>query len=274
MWLLDELVRRLESGDKDTYMVGGVLRLSTIDFPGLPSAVIYCKGCDMRCPYCHNASLARGDCVGMPVTHAAKVAERRGLEGVVITGGEPMLDSRVALLINLLHRIEGMKVKLDTNGVTMRLVDLASSAGADADESPRCLPDYVALDIKLPTEARYREWGPNLSIGFWSKLISNIRWVNGNKDGEFRTTVHKSILSMDDLRTIGKGLLLGRQRPWYLQQFRKCKCPDMRLNDEPTYSDEELADMAIELGAYVRGVDQDTEERVRFAVEQKAQRHE
>lgn len=266
MLLLDELVRRIESEKDSPYMAGGALRLSTIDYPGMLAAVIYCKGCDMRCPYCHNAALAHGDGVGLPMLHAAKVAERKGIDGVVITGGEPMLDDRLCLLINLLHRIEDMRVKLDTNGVTARIVDLGTSL--DADEIERCKPDYVALDIKLPTEARYREWGRKLPINFYDKLKANVRWVNTHQ-GEFRTTVHKSLLSKDDLQAIADGLLLGRVRPWYLQQFRKCRCPDMRLNDAPTYSDEELGEMAVKLGAFVRGVRSDIEEKVRFQVEAK-----
>ena len=53
------------------YMAGGVLRLSTIDYPGRLASVIYCSGCPLRCPYCHNKGLVLGQTVELPMIQAA-----------------------------------------------------------------------------------------------------------------------------------------------------------------------------------------------------------
>ena len=70
----------------------------------------------------------------------------------------------------------------------------------------------------------------------------------------------------DTLRQLKEDWLKDCAKPWYLQQFRKSDCFDPSLNDEPTYTDEELADLAIELGAYVRGMDLSLCTRVEQAV--------
>lgn len=250
------------------YMAGGVLRLSTIDYPGRLASVIYCSGCPLRCPYCHNKGLVLGQTVELPMMQAAKTCLRRGIEGVVITGGEPMMDDRLGALIDLLKQRAGY-VKLDTNGLLMPL-SLLDNTLIEEDTTKRFngKPSYVALDVKLP---RIDYPTLNLELYCWDKLLANlrenIRLVDGPLyDGEFRTTVHRRLLPPEKLRQLKEDWLKDCVKPWYLQQFRKSDCFDPSLNDEPTYTDEELADLAIELGAYVRGMDLSLCARVEQAV--------
>ena len=35
----------------------GLQKLSLLDFPGKVAATVFTGGCDLRCPFCHNASL-------------------------------------------------------------------------------------------------------------------------------------------------------------------------------------------------------------------------
>jgi pyruvate formate lyase activating enzyme len=259
------------------YMAGGVLRLSTIDYPGRLAAVIYCSGCPLRCPYCHNKGLVLGQTVELPMMQAAKTCLRRGIEGVVITGGEPMMDDRLGALIDLLKQRAGY-VKLDTNGLLMPLSALDNTASEPvAEQRFNGKPLYVALDVKLP----YADY-PSLNQGVdgqtWDRwranLRENIRLVDGPLyDGEFRTTVHERLLPPDKLRQLKEDWLKDCAKPWYLQQFRKSDCFDPSLNDEPTYTDEELADLAIELGAYVRGMDLSLCARVEQAVNARQDEH-
>lgn len=250
------------------YMAGGVLRLSTIDYPGRLASVIYCSGCPLRCPYCHNKGLVLGQTVALPMMQAAKTCLRRGIEGVVITGGEPMMDARLGALIDLLKQRAGY-VKLDTNGLLMPLSALDNTL-IEEDTAKRFngKPSYVALDVKMP---RIDYPTLNLELDCWDRMLGNLQvniaLVDGPMyDGEFRTTVHKKLLPPDKLRQLKEDWLKDCAKPWYLQQFRKSDCFDPSLNDEPTYTDEELADLAIELGAYVRGMDLSLCARVEQAV--------
>lgn len=124
---------------------GGMQKSSTIDFPGVLCCVLFTRGCDMNCFYCHNREL-------IPRTGAALAEEevwaflekRRGLlDGVVVSGGEPTLQQDLPEALRRIRAL-GYKTKLDTNGQRPGAVVALWEAG---------LLDYVALDIKaLPTE--------------------------------------------------------------------------------------------------------------------------
>jgi pyruvate formate lyase activating enzyme len=43
----------------DTIKIGGVL-VSSLEFPGKMSLVIFTAGCMLRCPYCHNPGIIEG----------------------------------------------------------------------------------------------------------------------------------------------------------------------------------------------------------------------
>ena len=38
-------------------IIGGIESFTTVDFPGKLAAVLFCLGCPLRCPYCHNPEL-------------------------------------------------------------------------------------------------------------------------------------------------------------------------------------------------------------------------
>ncbi len=126
--------------------IGGLLRFSMSDYPGLPAAVIFTRGCDFRCPFCHNGFLLGS----RPAPDDPDLADvlgflhlRRGqLAAVVVSGGEPCLQDDLA---GFLHEVKGMgfRVKLDTNGYHPQVL---------ADLIGRGLPDFIAMDIKAPLE--------------------------------------------------------------------------------------------------------------------------
>ena len=98
--------------------IGGLQKVSLVDYPGRISAVVFMNGCNFTCPYCHNPGLARGEHrPGLPsddVLHY--LAARRGLiEGVVVSGGEPTLQPDLADFCRAVQSL-GYAVKLDTNG--------------------------------------------------------------------------------------------------------------------------------------------------------------
>ena len=118
--------------------IGGVQKNSFIDFPGTVSAVLFYNGCNLRCPYCHNPSLARGtETHGINAEEVNSFLEKRFglLEGVAITGGEPTLYATLPALINHLRDTIGYKVKLDSNGLKPEVLENVTV-------------DYLAIDFK------------------------------------------------------------------------------------------------------------------------------
>ncbi|MCL2094456.1 MAG: radical SAM protein [Treponema sp.] len=145
---------------------GGIVlrKTSLLDYPGKVGAVIFLPGCNLRCPWCHNGALnapAESSARPLAQTPAGPPAQipleealahvykrRRVLGGVVISGGEPCMDSRLPSLIEAIHEL-GLKVKLDTNGMYPQVLSQLFNRA-------QTRPDYLALDLKL-APARYGE---------------------------------------------------------------------------------------------------------------------
>ena len=129
---------------------GGFQKLTLLDFPGKVACTVFTKGCNFLCPFCHNSFLVK-DLEKADEISSDKVIEylkkRFGvLEGVCITGGEPLLHKELETFLSQVKEI-GYAVKLDTNGsFPDRLKDLVEKG----------LIDYVAMDIKNSFE-KYEE---------------------------------------------------------------------------------------------------------------------
>ena len=125
---------------------GGIQKTSTIDFPGVLSCVVFVRGCDMNCFYCHNREIIAGSAGEfLPETEIlAFLEKRRGLlDGVVVSGGEPTLQPDLAGFLQKL-RAMSYRIKLDTNGQRPELTESLWREG---------LLDYVAMDVKaLPRD--------------------------------------------------------------------------------------------------------------------------
>lgn len=124
---------------------GGMQRSSTIDFPGALACVLFTRGCDLDCFYCHNRELIAGDGGRLPAEEVFSFLEkRRGLlDGVVVSGGEPTLQPDLEAFLRRVRPL-GYRIKLDTNGRRPALVERLWREG---------LLDYVAVDVKaLPAD--------------------------------------------------------------------------------------------------------------------------
>ena len=123
--------------------LAGMQKLSLLDYPGVVACTLFTLGCNFRCPWCHNAGLVLPEQFPKELPDPEEVLrfleKRRGvLDGVCITGGEPLLHPEVPDFIRRLKEL-GYRVKLDTNGsFPERLRELAEEK----------LVDYVAMDIK------------------------------------------------------------------------------------------------------------------------------
>ena len=121
--------------------IHGLQKMTLLDYPGRVACTVFFGGCDMRCPFCHNAELLDGS--APPVMDEqellAFLEKRKGLlEGVAFTGGEPLLQKDLPVLAEKIRAL-GYPVKLDTNGTHP---DLLAQMIRDG------LVQYVAMDIK------------------------------------------------------------------------------------------------------------------------------
>ncbi len=123
--------------------IAGVNKTSTVDFPGVLSAVLFTPGCNYSCFYCHNRQLLE-DAPRQDLREVLAFLQKRAglLDGIVITGGEPTMQEDIADFIAYIKGL-GYAVKLDTNGSNPQVVRELLDSGH---------VDYVALDYKVPFE--------------------------------------------------------------------------------------------------------------------------
>lgn len=227
----------------------GFNKLTLLDYPGHLAATIFLGGCNMRCPFCHNASLVT-KLSTQPVIPTEEVlailAKRKNiLEGICITGGEPTLYKD---LPDLIKEIKSMnfQVKLDTNGSNPAMLKTLVQEN---------LIDYVAMDIKNSREKYHLTAGiPNLPLELIDESIEFL--LTSPLDYEFRTTVVKELHTKEDMSSIGKWL--QGAKAYYLQSYKDSD--DVITPGFSCYSKDTLSEFVALLTPYVsqvslRGVD-------------------
>lgn len=222
--------------------IRGLQKMTLLDWPGRVACTVFLEGCDFRCPYCHNSQLLERD-DEPEVSREELIAfleKRRGLlDGVCVTGGEPLLWPA---LPGLLEEIKGLgyPVKLDTNGAHPRQL---------RDLTKRGLIDYVAMDIKN-SPAKYPE---TVKVpGFHLEPVrESVSWLlEDHVDYEFRTTLTRQLHREEDMEEIGRWIA-GAKR-YYLQNFvLRDTVPDQSLR---SLSREELERCAFVLRRWVKEV--------------------
>ena len=189
--------------------IHGLQKMTLLDFPGAVACTVFLGGCDFRCPYCHNAELLDPNFPPlMDETELLSFLKKRQglLDGVCITGGEPLLRQELPTLLGEIRAL-GYKIKLDTNGAHPAQLRRILDSG---------LADYVAMDIKNSPE-RYAE-----TIGRAQFDVAPIResvrlLMAGDTDYEFRTTVVAELHGEEDIRAIGRWIAGARR--YFLQPF-------------------------------------------------------
>ena len=136
-------------------IIGGLQKISLLDYPGHISAIIFTQGCNFRCPFCYNPMLVEPAGSGKskylekikqkdyPTIEEdnlfAFLKKRQGkLDAVVITGGEPTIHRDLPNFLNKIKKLD-YKIKLDTNGTNPLLLQQLIK---------KKLVDYIAMDIK------------------------------------------------------------------------------------------------------------------------------
>lgn len=219
--------------------IGGLQKCSLIDYPGKISAIVFTIGCNFRCPYCHNPELVDETSEEISEDSIFEFLERRKnlLDAVTITGGEPTLHDDIIPFIRKIKAL-GFLVKLDTNGTNPDVIETVQNEN---------LVDYIAMDIKAPVNSYEKTVGRPVNADAIKKSIALI--MGGTTPYEFRTTVVKTLLSPEDIRSIGEDI--NGARTYYLQKFVPTKTLNPAFIRKTTYTDAEFEEMRTMMGTYV-----------------------
>ncbi len=215
--------------------LSGMQKLTLLDFPGKMASTLFTPGCNFLCPFCHNSTLVTDIDEHFITTEEVLkfLKTRRGiLEGVCITGGEPLLQKDIEDFMREIKDL-GFLVKLDTNGSFPQKLENIINLG---------LVDYVAMDVKNSPEL-YAETIGKTAFDLSSVNESIELLKEGRVAYEFRTTVTKNFHNLKSLLQIADWI--SGCDNYYLQQF----VDSGQLIDKAItgYTDDELKALYIEV---------------------------
>jgi len=232
-------------------LISGLQKLTLLDFPGKVACTVFTGGCNFRCPFCHNAPLVLPERIESDpdgeATVLAFLKKRQGiLDGVAITGGEPLLQKDIGAFLEKVRAL-GYRIKLDTNGSFPQRLEELVKAG---------LVDRVAMDIKNSPALYGKTAGvPGLDLAPVQRSRDFL--LEGRVEYEFRTTVVKGLHTRESLTEAAQWIAGAKE--YYLQQF-KDSGDILHLEGLGAFTNEEMHALADAIRPYVpvvqlRGVD-------------------
>lgn len=206
--------------------IGGIEECTLLDYPNRIAAILFYKGCNLRCPYCYNVPLVTEV---KPVSYLAKdvvnfLLSRKGkLEGIVFSGGECTIWGDK--LIDDIEFVKGLHylVKVDTNGTNPEIIKTLLK---------KHLLDYVAMDVKCDKKnADKFGFGEKYDLAMETLQIL----IKSGINFETRTTIHPDVLNEEDISNMLKELSdAGIKNRHYLQfYFPTPETVDKTLNNTP-----------------------------------------
>lgn len=214
-------------------ILGGYQKLTLIDYPGKLAATVFTVGCSLRCPFCHNPELVDSRQFTVQGNLEEEFFEflkkRKGkLEGVCITGGEPLIQKDVVDFIRKIKKL-GYLVKLDTNGtrpdvlrkiIQEKLVDFIAM---DIKNAPKKYSQTSGMKTPASTRSRSSTRGGDIE-----RIKLSVNMIMGSGiDYEFRTTAVPGLHSEKDFAEIAKWI--SGAKAYYLQEYREIKILDPKL---------------------------------------------
>lgn len=227
--------------------IAGLQKLTLLDYPGYTACTVFTGGCNFKCPFCHNSQLIVGGTEQYSTVDIINfLKSRRGkLDGICITGGEPLLQNGLEDFLHEIHD-QGFLIKLDTNGSFFERLQNIIEQG---------LCDYVAMDIKNIPEKYQLSAGGGVDIESVKKSVQLL--INSNIAYEFRTTVVKELNTKDDFKYIAEWL--AGANGYFLQKYKYSEqVPNAYFT---AYSDDEMREICEMLHGYglktatLRGID-------------------
>jgi len=221
----------------------GDYSISTVDFPGMPSLVIFLAGCPFTCPYCHNPELIdRGKNAPFKDIYNKILESKNLVDALVISGGEPLLQIDELEKVLEFAKSQNLKTKLDTNGYQPEYINRIKG-----------LVDYVALDVKAPFEKYERMFGfDGAKVQEAMNILSK-----SNVFLECRTTYVPGLLKPEDIINIATQIQCDL---YVIQQFRNKIVFDPKLKNVNPPSPSILRDIAKKAKEYCENVKIRTQE--------------
>lgn len=236
-------------------LIGGLQKFTVLDYPDHLAATIFTVGCNLRCPYCHNAEIIDiknyDPQQAIPPHYIFQFLKDRvqQLDGVCITGGEPTLQQDLPQFIQDIKQL-GFSVKLDTNGTNFHVIQNILD---------KQLVDYIAIDIKTDFQT-YNKVGGNAIIV--QNILNTIDLISkSNVSLELRTTMAPEIVDEQDIDRIINMLnqknpqILANLRRYTIQNFRPHKTLNKHWETVVPYEENILTNAVIKLQQYCPRVD-------------------
>ncbi len=189
-------------------VINGLQKLTLLDYPAHCACTVFLAGCNLRCPFCHNASLVLGqgnERIDEDVFFAFLDKRKGVLDGVCITGGEPLLRPDILPFLQKI-KAHGYAVKLDTNGTRPDVLSTILEAGA---------VDYIAMDLKNALPYYSETCGVNVDCDAILQSIALIR--QSGVAHEFRTTCVKGYHTPERITALTE--LIAGEENYFLQNF-------------------------------------------------------
>jgi len=227
--------------------IGGLQKLTLVDYPNKIAATVFLTGCNFKCGFCHNSGLVDvKEVKNQPEIKESEffdfLKSKQGLiDGICITGGEPTINSDLQSFIQRIKKLN-FSIKLDTNGNNPEtLQELIKHK----------LLDFIAMDIKTSQEKYEKAVGTKINIDNIKKSVEIIK--KSGIDYEFRTTVVPGIVDREDVEKIGKWL--KGTKKFVLQQFRNQKVLNKEFEKVVPYWDDTLKEFKKILEKYIENVE-------------------
>lgn len=230
--------------------IGGLQKLTLVDYPSKIAATVFLTGCNFKCGFCHNPELINvgrrtvlRNYGGLSSVQFFKFLDSKiGLiDGICITGGEPTINFDLLEFIKKIKDL-GFLVKLDTNGSNPEMLEKIIQEK---------LIDFIAMDIKTSLDKYKQAINVKIDLENIKKSVEIIK--NSGIDYEFRTTVVPGIVEKEDIEKIGEWLQDAKK--FALQQFRNQKVLNKEFEKIQPYSEQTLKEFKKILEKYIEEVE-------------------
>ena len=185
----------------------GIVKTSTVDYPGKIVTTIFTAGCKFKCEYCHNFHLMNPNSneVYIEENYIIDHLKKRGklIDGLCITGGEPSLWAKeIEKFIKKVKKEvrEDILIKIDTNGSSPEFI---SKFGKIA--------DYIAMDFKGVDYSLFSEITNET-------ILKSLEELKKLKNNEVRITMYPPYVKEEEFDKIAK--LLKGVKKVSIQQFK------------------------------------------------------
>jgi len=226
--------------------IGGLQKVTLVDYPGRLACTVFFSGCNFRCPFCYSKELVLPEEIKNHPEFSEKeffnfLEEKKGLlEGCVLCGGEPTIYGEELVSFAKKIKDKGFLIKLDTNGTDpktiKRLIDEKSV-------------DYIAMDIKAPLNKEKYSLATGVNVDI-EKIKESVELIkNSGIDYEFRSTIVPGIHSKEDVIQMAKDISSAKK--YFLQGFRGEKGTiDESLSNVRPFPDEFMKEVGEEIKSY------------------------